>query len=244
MVKSNKQDKSETPVTDQFTKNRYISLAAIPTDAQRTIPVLVNGDASTKDQVKTTNKFTSHKKTNEHGGSNHKKTSVKINVSTKKVSHKCPKCSKQKRKHKIIIVGDSHTRGFASNLKHNLSNDFDLNGFVKTGADINMITSITKNTKHLMFNDILVFWGSANDGSKNNSQDGLKSLTKFVEVHSNTNIVLMCVPYSHDLPDWSCVNNEVATFNRKLIKLMKPYKHVTVVKMTLIENLLPGKVRT
>jgi predicted RNA-binding Zn-ribbon protein involved in translation (DUF1610 family) len=126
--------------------------------------VLVNGDASAKDSVKTTNKFTSHKKTIEHGGSNHKKTSVKINVSTKKVSHKCPKCSKQKRKHTIIIVGDSHTRGFASNLKHNLSNDNDLNGFVKPGADINTITSsITENTKHLTFNDILVFWGGAND---------------------------------------------------------------------------------
>jgi hypothetical protein len=41
----------------------------------------------------------------------------------------------------------------------------------------------------------------------------------------------MCVPYHHDLPGWSCVNNEVATFNRKLIKLMKPYKHVTVVRI-------------
>jgi hypothetical protein len=119
-------------------------------------------------------------------------------------------------------------------MKHNLSDDFDLNGFVKPGADINTLTSsITEDTKHLMFNDILVFWGGANDVSRNNSQDGLKSLTQFVEVHSNTNIILMCVPYCHDLPDWSCVNNEVATFNRKLIKLMKPYKHVTVVRIDL-----------
>jgi hypothetical protein len=234
MVKSNKQDKRETPVTDRFTKNHYILLAAMSTDAEGTIPVLVNGDASAKGRVKTTNKLTSHKKTTERGESNHKKTSVKINVSKEKVSHKCPKCSKRKRKHKIIIVGDSHTRGLASNLKHNLSNNFDLNGFVKPGADINTITSsITEDAKHLTFNDILVFWGGANDVSKNNSQDGLKSLTKLVKVHSNTNIILMCVPYHHDLPDWSCVNNEVATFNRKLIKLMKPYKHVTVVRIDL-----------
>ena len=78
--------------------------------------------------------------------------------------HKCPKCSKQRRKHKIIIAGDSHTRGLASNLKHNLNNDFDLNGFVKPGADINTITtSLTVDSKHLTSNDILVLWGSTND---------------------------------------------------------------------------------
>jgi len=61
----------------------------------------------------------------------------------------------------------------------------------------------------------------------------LKSLTEFVEIHNNTNIALMCVPHRHDLPNWSCVNNEVATYNRNLIKLMKPHKHVTMVRTDL-----------
>jgi len=43
----------------------------------------------------------------------------------------------------------------------------------------------------------------------------------------------MCVPHHHDLPEWSCVNSEVKAFNRKLVKLMKPYKHVIVVKVDL-----------
>ena len=34
----------------------------------------------------------------------------------------------------------------------------------------------------------------------------------------------MRVPHRHDLPEWSCVNSEVTAFNRKLVKLMKPYK--------------------
>ena len=59
-----------------------------------------------------------------------------------------------------MIVGDSHTRGSASNIKHNLNNDFDLNGFVKPGADITTLTSsVTEDTKHLTLKDILVFWG-------------------------------------------------------------------------------------
>ena len=39
------------------------------------------------------------------------------------------------------------------------------------------------------------------------------------------------VPHPHDLPEWSCVNREVKTFNRKLVKLMKPYQHVTVMRV-------------
>jgi hypothetical protein len=89
MVKSNKQDKIETPLTDRFTKNRYNLLDALIIDAESAIPMLVNVDAYAKCSVETTNKFTSHKKTIEHGESNHKKTSVKINLSTEKVSHKC-----------------------------------------------------------------------------------------------------------------------------------------------------------
>ena len=69
--------------------------------------------------------------------------------------------------------------------------------------------------------------------SKNNSQDALKHIMNFVKVNSHTNIILMCVPHCHDLPEWSCVNSEVKAFNRKLVKLMKPCEHVTVVKVDL-----------
>ena len=156
-------------------------------------------------------------------------TNGKINVSKEQVIQQPPNNSQHERKHKIMIVGDSHTRGSASSIKHNLNNDFDLNGFVKPGAGITTLTSsVTEDTKHLTLKDILVFWGGAIDVSRNNSQVGLKSLTKLVEANSNTNIILLCVPYRHDIPDWSCVNIATATFNRKLKKLMKPHKHVTV----------------
>ena len=74
--------------------------------------------------------------------------------------------------------------------------------------------------------------GGANDVTKNNSQDALKYVTNFVKVNSHTNI-LICVPHRHDLREWSCLNSEVKALNRKLVKLMKPYKHVTVVKVHL-----------
>jgi hypothetical protein len=181
--------------------------------------------------VKATNRSTSHQEASGHGETNHKKRSVKSNVRKKNTSHKLNNSPQQGEKHRIIIFGDSHARGSASNMKHNLNNDFGLTGFVKPGATTDsLISSITEDTKHLTNDDLLVFWGGTNDVSRNNSQKGLKSLTNFVEVHSHTNIILVCVPHRHDLPEWSCVNKEVETFNRKLAKLMKPYQHVTVMR--------------
>jgi hypothetical protein len=51
----------------------------------------------------------------------------------------------------------------------------------------------------------------------------------------------MSVPQRHDLCDWSCVNREVKTFNRKLVKLMKPFKHVTVIKVELERKFFTGQ---
>jgi len=39
----------------------------------------------------------------------------------------------------------------------------------------------------------------------------------------------MYVPHRYDLADWSCVNTEVKTFDRKLEKLMKTFKHVVTI---------------
>jgi hypothetical protein len=90
-----------------------------------------------------------------------------------------------------------------------------------------------KDIKHLTNNDIIVFWGGTNNVSKNNFQVGLKHITNFVKVNSRTNIILMSVSHQHYLPVWSCVNSEVKAFNRKLVKVMKPHKHVIVVKVDL-----------
>jgi len=151
------------------------------------------------------------------------------------VCHKPKSSSQQNKEHKIIIIGDSHARGSASNVKRNLNdNNFRSSGFVRSGANIDKLTSsTTEDIKHLMNNDIIVFWGGTNDVSKNNSQDGLKHIVNFVKMNSNTNIILMSVPHRHDLSERSCVNSEVKACNRESVKLMEPYKHVLVVKVNL-----------
>jgi len=233
MNKTKKHVISNTTKTDQFirTTNRYTLLIEVPTDEGGTIPVIVNGGISAKGSAKATTRSKSHQEASGHGETNHKKSSIKSNV-RKNTSHKLNSSPQQRKKHRIIIIGVSHARGSASNMKHNLNDDFGLTGFVKPGATTDsLISSTTEDTKHLTNDDLLVFWGGTNDVSRNNSQKGLKSLTNFVEVHSHTNIILVCVPHRHDLPEWSCVNREVKTFNRKLVKLMKPYQHVTVMRV-------------
>ena len=157
-----------------------------------------------------------------------------MDVSTKNICHKPKSSSHQNKEHKIITISESHAQGCASNVKHNLSDNYRSSGFVRPGANIDTLTSSAmKDIKHLTNNDIIVFWGGTNDVSKNNTQDGLKHITNFVKVNSHTSIILMSVPHRHDLPEWSCVNSEVKAFNRKLVKLMKPHKNVMVVKVDL-----------
>jgi hypothetical protein len=140
----------------------------------------------------------------------------------------------QKQGYKIMIIGDSHARGCAGNVKHNLSERYKTSCVMKPGATTNtLIVSGKSEVKELTDKDINVFWGGANDVSTNNTQEGLKHIVNFTQMNKHTNIILVSVPHRYDLPDWSCVNTEVGTFNRKLMKLMRPFKHVKVVQVDL-----------
>jgi hypothetical protein len=65
--------------------------------------------------------------------------------------------------------------------------------------------------------------GGSNDVGKNNSQSGLRNI-HFMKNNSHTNTILMGVPHRFDLSDPSCVNNEVDSFNNKLMTILKPFK--------------------
>jgi hypothetical protein len=59
---------------------------------------------------------------------------------------------------------------------------------------------------------------------KNNSQIGLRNILNFIKNNSHTNIILIGAPHRFDLLDSSCVNNDVEPFNNKLMKIIKPFK--------------------
>jgi hypothetical protein len=139
---------------------------------------------------------------------------------------------KEPANHRIRIIGDSHARDAAGNVIDNLDNTYSISGFVCPGMNMsNMIPLMTSDITHLNSKDVMILWGGANDVYKNNSGDALKHLINFLELNKHTNIIMLCIPHRHDLPDWSCVNRGIRIFNRALMELMKLHTHVTVTQV-------------
>jgi hypothetical protein len=110
MDKLKKQDKAKTVKAGQFIKttNRYTPLTRVLASKERTIPVIVNGDASTKGGVKVNNRNTSHKEAN-------------------------GKYENKPKKKKIIVIGHSHARGCAHKTSNFLGKEFEASGTVMLG---------------------------------------------------------------------------------------------------------------
>jgi hypothetical protein len=162
--------------------------------------------------------------------STHKtKTTTKINSekSNKKCSANCRKC---KNKWKIIIIGDSHAKGCAANIKQSLGKTAVVTGYVSPGSKLDNITNMANNeinkpTK----NDTVVIWGGANDISKHESGKGLTHLLNFVKSCTNTNVIIIGALKRHDLSKPSCVNEEVDKFNQQLCKTIRVFEYIKVI---------------
>jgi len=116
-----------------------------------------------------------------------------------------------------MILGDSHARRCAAEVKHLLSTDFEVLGSINTGAGMKTIKdTASAKIQQLTKDDILVLWGGSNDIATNNSLVGLKYILKFLIEANHTNVILLTAPHRHDLNINSCVNEEVEMFNRKL----------------------------
>ena len=148
----------------QKENNRLRSRQVYRKDLPKKIPTLINGTTATR-------------------------------VSTKHTRHNLKKDTQTTVDHKMMILGDSHARGLSSNVKNNLDDNYSVCGFVKPGVNITtQISSMAADINLLTKNGLIIFWAGSNDVSKNNSQEGLKHLVKFVQKNSHTNIFLICVP--------------------------------------------------
>ena len=137
--------------------------------------------------------------------------------------------SLQRKKRKIVVVGDSFVRGIAGELLHNLGRAFEFIGYVNSGSGMEVITNVAKQeSTTLTKKDMVVIWGGSNDIAKNEVNSGLTHITNFVKLRKNTNVLLVDAPTRFDLSPVSCVNREVLAFNRKLLKRMKLLEHVKI----------------
>jgi hypothetical protein len=127
-----------------------------------------------------------------------------------------------KHKHKIRIIGDSHIKKSAAELRVILEHRYEIMGFTKPGALMTDIMKTATDECTLLSNKyILVLLAGANDISKNNTAEAPRSLTKFLEGHKRINIILIHTLHRHDLSTTSCVNMEVLKFNRQVKRIIK-----------------------
>jgi hypothetical protein len=91
--------------------------------------------------------------------------------------------SSQRRKWKIIVVGDSFVRGIAGEILHNLGRDFEVTGYVNSGSGMEVITNVAKQeSTTLTKKDIVVIWGGSNDIARNEVNSGLSHIINFVKL--------------------------------------------------------------
>ena len=127
---------------------------------------------------------------------------------------------------------DSHARGCAQEVQHNRRCCFEVHEFVKPGANAQMIVNTsTKTMGKLTKKDVVVVWGGTRDVGKNETDKGLRQIRNFVENHKQTNVIVMSVPYRHDLESSSCVNHEVKVYNRKLKNNLKLFDNTCVLEV-------------
>jgi hypothetical protein len=137
------------------------------------------------------------------------------------------------RKHEIFILGDSHAKGCAAEVKHYLNNDFNVHGTTIPGAGMEIIkASADAKINQLTSNDVMVLWGGSNDVARNNSTEGLKTISKLLTGTKHTNVIVINAPHRHDLVPNSCVNVEVEVFNRRLLKVAERFKEVQIIEAT------------
>jgi hypothetical protein len=131
----------------------------------------------------------------------------------------------------ILILGDSHSRGLASEVQLQVGKDLIAQALVKPGANIEAILHLTDSEiRNLTEQDVCIIWGGTRDVAKNESNLGLQQLIKFLGKHQNTNIILIEVPHRYDLEADSCVNKETKEFNRKLKNLGDQFPNLRVIE--------------
>jgi len=133
---------------------------------------------------------------------------------------------------KILIIGDSHTRLWTQNVKSHIKENFHVQGLVKPGAGVDvLVTTANSEITRLTKNDVVIICGGANDVAKNNAKMALNHIGNFVKSNNHTNIIVTNLPHRFDLIQHSCVNSEISSFNRKLMKSLKPFNHVSILEM-------------
>ena len=202
-------------VTELNLQNYGSAYQSVDGDHKKTynIPVIISERQSIGNTGRTMQQGISHQ------GATH---SNSINVTTQS------EC----KKHKILIIGDSHVTGLSEKIIDRLDDSYSILGIAKPNANIAAIISQTYlQVEDFTKEDIIIFLGGTNDISRNEAKKGLRVLEDFIQQTVNTNLILLDAPHRYDLSSKSCVNTEVKLYNRRLQSFAHTSTHVTILSV-------------
>jgi hypothetical protein len=78
--------------------------------------------------------------------------------------------------------------------------------------------------------DVIMLSAGASDVYRNNPNEVLMKIIKFIQSNRNTHIMILGIPHSHYLAEYSCVNRAIQVFNYKLMKVANSFNHVTMME--------------
>ena len=143
----------------------------------------------------------------------------------------------QYKKH-VILIGDSHMRGYAANMKTLLSDQFEVYGVVKPGSVSSALMESAKNyIGKLTSDDVLLVCSSTNHLEIGNSMGAITHILNFGRRNYHTNIILLSVPQRYDSIDSLYITNKTEAFNRALTKLAKTFSHTRILEIDHNRNL-------
>ena len=133
------------------------------------------------------------------------------------IQQKCPKKLHQPKKHRVLLLSDSHGRGLSERLREQLGPQYEIDSFVKPNAGLENVTKFaSSSSSDYTTNDCVVIIGGTNDTLSSESfKDTAKCLSnKVAELSSRTNVIVTAIPSRYDLPR---LNNAINSANSHML---------------------------
>ena len=133
----------------------------------------------------------------------------------------------------VIILGDSHARGIASELLQQSNHQFHTTGYVKPNATLTELLRTAKcELNKLSSKDTVIVIGGYNDIGKSDLNSNLTTRVKFLDDLQPTNVILAEILIRYDIGATLHISDQIKKYNKKLGKMTKSYKQVKLIKTT------------
>ena len=134
---------------------------------------------------------------------------------------------------RVVILGDSHARGIASELLQQSNHQISATGYVKPNAGLTELLRTAKSDLHkLSSRDAVIVIGGSNDIGKGKLKTNLTSIVKFLDDLQHTNVIFTEIPARYDIGASPWIHEQIKQYNKKLGKVTKSNKQVKLIRTT------------